>query len=504
MTGSRASLLSVRAVHKAFGPTVALAGVDLEARAGEVHALLGQNGAGKSTLMSILGGITTPDRGSVSLDGALFAPEGPRDAQARGVAMVHQELSLCPHLSVAENIMLGREPTRSGLVAESALRARAAVALEAAAGAARARTLPLQARVGDLALADQQLVEIARALADDACRVLILDEPTSSLGRGEVRVLFDRIRALRERGLCILYISHFLEEIAEIADRYTVLRDGATVATGAVRDVKVSELVTAMAGRPVALLFPRSQRTAGEVVLTCEDVAGVSRPERASFELRRGEVLGLAGVVGAGRTELLRVIFGLDAMVRGHVRALGREGVATPAERIAQGVGMLSEDRKGEGLALTMSLADNLTLSKLGAFVRASWQHLVAGRWVDKLGIRCRDVEQPVSDLSGGNQQKVALGRLLHQDAEIFLLDQPARGIDVAAKAEVHALIDELAVRGKAVLMVSDDLSELSGVCDRIAVMHRGVLGAARRSSDWTEADLLAATLGAATGEASP
>jgi ribose transport system ATP-binding protein len=481
---------------------VALASVDLEARRGEVHAVLGQNGAGKSTLMGILGGIESPDAGSISLEGVPFAPRTPREAQSRGVAMVHQELCLCPHLTVAENIMLGREPARFGVVDRDALVGRAAVALERAAGAARARTLALDARVGDLALADRQLVEIARALADDECRVLILDEPTSSLGRDETAVLFERIRAMRARGITVLYISHFLEEVQEIADRYTVLCDGRTVAAGAVQGVALSDLVTAMAGRPVTQLFTRSARTPGEVVLACEGVAGRVRPSSATFELRRGEVLGIAGVVGAGRTELLRVIFGLDVMAHGAIHAFGRSGAATPAERIAQGFGMLSEDRKGEGLALSLSIADNLTLSRQPPVVRAAAQRAVAARWIGELGVRARDVLQEVRDLSGGNQQKVALGRLMHQDAEILLLDQPTRGIDVAAKAEVHTLIDRLAVAGKAVVLVSDDLAELLGACDRIAVMHRGVLGPVRPASEWTEALLLEAAVGADRGAA--
>ncbi len=499
-----ASLLSVRGVHKSYGSTVALRGVDLEARAGEVHAVLGANGAGKSTLMNVLAGITVPDSGSLVLDGRPYTPRNPREAQRAGVAMVHQELGLCPHLSVAENVMLGREPTRFALVARDALRARAAVALEAAAGAVRARALPLGARVGDLSLADRQLVEIARTMADDGCRVLILDEPTSSLGREEVDVLFDRVRAVRERGLSVLYISHFVEEVKEIADRFTVLRDGQTVAIGEVRDVRVSELVTMLAGEPVCERLPHGKRTPGEVVLACDDAGGYVRPARASFELHRGEVFGIAGLVGAGRTELLRVLFGLDAMVRGSVRAFGDLGVASPAERIARGFGMLSEDRKGEGLALTMSVADNLTLSKLALLVRPSWQRGVATRWVERLAIRCRDVREPVTDLSGGNQQKVALGRLLHQDAEILLLDQPTRGIDVAAKAEIHQLIDELAARGKGVIFVSDDLAELSGVCDLIAVMYRGVLGPARRATEWTLASLLREAIGVSSTTDAP
>ncbi len=492
-----AELLSIRAVKKSFGPTVALGGVDLEARAGEVHAVLGENGAGKSTLMNVLAGATRPDEGALLLDARPYVPSSPREAQEAGVAMVHQELTLCAHLSVGANVMLGREPSRFGLIDRRALERRAGAALEAAAGPERARSIGLETLVRALSPADRQLVEIARALVDETCRVLILDEPTSSLGREEVRVLFDRVRAMKERGLLVLYISHFLEEVAQIADRFTVLRDGKTVATGDAKTTPLSEIVEKMAGRAVGQLFARGERSAGEVVLRVEDLAGETRPVRASFELRRGEVLGVAGLVGAGRTELLRTIFGLDRVKSGRIAVLGRTGPASPAERLAHGAGMLSEDRKGEGLALGMSVADNLTLSKLDPFVLGSRQRSAAMRWIERLRVRCRDVAQPVADLSGGNQQKIALGRLLHQDADVLLLDEPTRGIDVAAKADIYRLIDELAARGKAVLVVSDDLGELLGLCDRIAVMHRGVLGAARPAGEWTESSLLAEAVGA-------
>jgi ribose transport system ATP-binding protein len=286
--------------------------------------------------------------------------------------------------------------------------------------------------------------------------------------------------------------------VTEIADRFTVLRDGKTVGTGDVREATVHDLVTRMTGSAPSPVSPRSSPVSGDVALACDGLAGAVRPVRVSLELRRGEVVGVAGLVGSGRTELLRVLFGLDPMTGGSVQVLGRSGAASPAERIAQGLGMLSEDRKAEGLALTMSVADNLTLSKLTRLVWASWQRGVAARWVQALAIRCRDVEQPVVDLSGGNQQKVALGRLLHQDAAVLLLDQPTRGIDVAAKADVHRVTRRLAAEGKAVLFVSDDLAELCGVCDTIAVMNRGVLGPARPASEWTEASLLAAAVAAA------
>jgi len=511
MAGRVAARLSVRALQKAFGPTIALDALDLDAEAGSVHAVLGENGAGKSTLMGVLAGDIQPDAGALLLDGVPYAPRSPRDAQAAGVAMVHQELSLCPHLSVAANVMLGREPSRLALVDERALRARAAKALEAAAGAARARALGLDTLVRDLAPSERQLVEIARALASDGCRVLILDEPTSSLGRDDVRVLFDRIRALRAHGLLVLYISHFLEEVREIADRFTALRDGRTVGTGDARETKTLDLVTLIAGRPLTRVPALAGRPAAggghrsdddgpeprPVVLACDAVAGKDLPVRATLELRRGEVFGIAGLVGSGRTELLRVVFGLDPLASGKLVVLGREGPASPGTRLAQGVAMLSEDRKGEGLLLAMSIADNVTLSKLPPFVRASREEARAARWVSRMRIRCRDASQPVGDLSGGNQQKVALARLLEHDAQVVLLDEPTRGIDVGAKADVHELVRELAAAGRAILLVSDDLSELCALGDRIAVMQKGVLGAARPGSGWTEASLLAEAVGA-------
>jgi ribose transport system ATP-binding protein len=508
-----AELLSIRGVRKSFGPTLALTGVDLSAKAGEVHAVLGENGAGKSTLMNLLSGAFSPDSGTVELGGAPFAPRGPVNALASGVATVHQELSLCPHLTIAENVLLGREPTRSGLLRRAEMRALTAQAIESAAGPERAKRLAPDTRVASLLPADMQLVEIARALAHTHCRVLILDEPTSSLGRAEVRVLFERIRALRERGLLVLYISHFLEEIEEVADRFTVLRDGRTVGRGVVSETKTGDIIAMMAGRAVDQLFVRSPRAPGDIVLEVQGLAGSRKPEDASFVLRRGEVLGIAGLVGSGRTELLRAIFALDAVVRGRVRVGAYRGrtsdapsddpprSASPRTRLAEGAGMLSEDRKGEGLALSMSVADNVTLSKLTGLgpmglVRANRQRDAAMEWTQRLGVRCRDVAQPVHELSGGNQQKVALARLLYHDVDVLLLDEPTRGIDVASKADIYRLVDEVASRGKAVLMVSDHLPELLGVSDRIAVMHRGRLSAARPLSEWTEATLLAETLG--------
>jgi ribose transport system ATP-binding protein len=346
-------------------------------------------------------------------------------------------------------------------------------------------------------------VEIARALAGE-CKVLILDEPTSSLGRADVERLFARVRALRDAGTCVLYISHFLEEIRAIADRFTVLRDGATSASGSVEGTSDAAIVRAMAGRPVEQLFVHHARTPGEPILVLDALAGARKPERASLSLRRGEVLGIAGLVGAGRTEMLRAIFGLDPVARGTVRVKTWSGAARPARRLDQGVGLVSEDRKGEGLALALSIADNVTLSKLEGLgpwrlVTPAAQRQAAARWIAELGVKARDPEQPVSDLSGGNQQKVALARLLHHDVDVALLDEPTRGIDVGSKAQIYALIDRLAQGGKAVLLVSSYLPELLGVCDRIAVMCKGRLGDARPAAEWTAHALLEQATGAAS-----
>jgi ribose transport system ATP-binding protein len=491
--------LQVRGLSKSFGATAALSGVDLTVAPGEIHALVGENGAGKSTLLKILAGALAPDAGEMLLDGAPYRPRGPEDARRAGVAMVYQELSLCPHLTVAENIFLGVEPVSFGFVRQDELARRAAAVLAPLAASGEAPLDP-SARTGDLPPAAQQIVEIARALAQSECRVLILDEPTSSLARAEVDRLFTVLRRLRDEGVSILYVSHFLEEVTAIAGGYTVLRDGRTAGAGPMEGTEPAALVEKMAGRAVEMLFPRSQRTAGEVVLEVEGLAGALKPRRAAFALRRGEVLGIAGLMGAGRTELLRAVFGLDPVRAGTVKVGAFVGPASPARRLGQGVGLLSEDRKGEGLATALSIADNLTLSTLDrlgpiGLVSGARQRAATQRWIDELGVRCQGPAQRVGDLSGGNQQKVALARLLHHDVDVLLLDEPTRGIDVGSKAQIYALVDGLALAGKAVLMVSSYLPELLGVCDRVAVMRRGELGPARPARDLTEhAVLLEAT----------
>ncbi|MDB5292074.1 MAG: sugar transporter [Phycisphaerales bacterium] len=485
--------LRMQGVHKRFGATVALEGVDIEVASGEVLALVGENGAGKSTLMKVLSGAHAADLGSMTLDGQPYSPRSPLDARRLGVAMIYQELSLAPHLSVMENILLGMEPTRGPLVDWEQMRRKAAEGL-----AATGRPdIPLDLPAGRLSIAEQQLVEVARAVAI-GCRVLVLDEPTSSLTRTDVEHLFALIRRLKAQGLAIIYISHFLEEVQAVSDRFTVLRDGKSVGGGMTAGASVEWIIAMMVGRSVEDLYPRSQRSAGEVVLEVSHLAGRDEPQSASLSLRRGEVLGIAGLMGAGRTEMLRAIFGLDPVRNGSVRVAAYVGPASPARRWSQGVGMVSEDRKAEGLALSMSIAENLALSNLPPVPSLSRLDAAVAPWIERLGVRLRSPRQAVGDLSGGNQQKVAIARLLHHDTDVLLLDEPTRGIDVGSKAEIYRVIDELACRGKAVLLVSSYLPELLGVCDRVAVMCRGALGPARPVSQTDEHRIMAEATGAA------
>jgi ribose transport system ATP-binding protein len=478
----------MKGVAKSFGASRALDGVSLELAAGEVLALLGENGAGKSTLMKILSGAIRPDSGSMTLGGEPYSPKGPRDALARGIAMIYQELTIAPHLTVEANVMLGQEETRRGLIIRSEHRRRVAEALETL----NHPDIRLESRAGSLSVGAQQLVEVARALVSNA-RVIVFDEPTSSLTERDSARLFEVIDRLRSRGLAIAYISHFLEEVKRVAQRYVVLRDGRSVGSGRLADASLSRIVAQMVGRELTELFPKIPRQAGEPVLSLSSLSGRKLPKDVDLVLHRGEVLGIAGLVGAGRTELLRAIFGLDPVKKGEVRVGGMlDTRSNPSRRIAKGIGLLSEDRKAEGLALGRSIEDNLTYSALGRHARWGWidlkgRRIEAGRWMEVLRVKASGLGQPIGALSGGNQQKVALARLLHQDADVLLLDEPTRGIDVGSKAEIYRLIGEQAAAGKAVLMVSSYLPELMGICDRIAVMSRGALSEARPVEGLTE-----------------
>jgi len=482
---------------------VALDGVDLGVRPGEVHALIGENGAGKTTLMNLLAGAFPPDAGSMRLDGRDYAPRDAADARRRGVAHIHQELSLCPHLSVAENVLLGAEPARHGMVDFRRMERRAA---ELLAELGR-ETLDPRRRVAELGLPDRQAVEICRALASDA-KIVLMDEPTSRLPRDSVTRLFETIRRMRGRGHAVLYVSHFLEEVREIADRFTVLRDGRSVATGELAATTDDELLEQMLGRALGprLASGRSDgsRRIGEALLEVEGLALPPELVSATLTLRRGEILGIAGLVGSGRTALLRCLFGLDRPAAGRIRFRGRD---VPTDRLSsgrqirRGLGYLSEDRQREGLALPMSIADNVTLTRLDTCSRAGWvdlsaQDVLSERAVRPLRVRSAGPRTPVHRLSGGNRQKVAVGRLLHQDPDVLLLDEPARGVDVGAREDIFREVAALAASGKAVLMVNSYVPELLDVCDTIAVMTRGRLSAPRAASAWTPESILEAAVG--------
>lgn len=476
--------LSLKGINKSFGPTKALDGVDLELRAGEVHALIGENGAGKSTLMNIIAGSLRPDEGTMELDGHLYAPSNPLDARTHGIALIHQELSLCPHLSVAENVLMGIESSRLGWLDREKLHARTNEVLQTFQHAG----IKPERRVGDLSVAARQIVEISRALAARA-RIILMDEPTSSLQRDDVTQLFALIRKLSAEGISVVYISHFLEEVRQIADRFTVLRDGRSVATGEIASISDDDLIAKMVGREQQTLFPERTNSPGETILEVRNLASPPLLKDASFTLRRGEILGIAGLMGSGRTPLLRAIFGLDAITNGTI-SVDRKVL-----------GYLSEDRKGDGLTLNQSLADNMTLTRFESCSRLGWldlgaQRRQAERLVNALKIKTRGVGQAVGSLSGGNQQKVIVARLLHQEADVLLLDEPTRGIDIGSKAQVYETIAACAAQNKAVLMVSSYLPELFGMCDRLAVMSRGRLSEVRPIEEWTPESVLQAAIG--------
>ena len=493
--------LSIRGVRKAFGATLALRGVDLVVQPGEVHALIGENGAGKSTLMKVLSGAHAPDAGTIELDGRTFQPEDPLSARQAGVAMIYQELNLAPHLSVEENILLGSTPNRLGWIQRRERTARARAALSQLG----ADDIPTWAPVRSLTVARQQLVEIARSLLAQP-KVLIMDEPTSSLTRVDTENLFRVIRRLSASGVAVVYISHFLEECQALCSRWTVLRDGESVGTGPMAGTRVEEIIRLMGGRDVHELYPRTPHELGPPVLELRGLQGHSKPASVSLSLRRGEILGIAGLVGAGRTETLRALFGLDDLRGGEVVWDGaRDGGADPAQRLARGMGLLSEDRKDEGLLLNRSVSENLLLTRLGPLTRMGWvsagrARAEASRWIETMEVKTPGPETPLGHLSGGNQQKVALGRLLYHDARVLLLDEPTRGIDVGSKASIYRRIGEAARDGKSVIFVSSYLPELLGVCDTVAVMSRGTLVASRPASEWTEHEVLAAAIGQPDG----
>ncbi len=469
----QALLLRLEGIRKAFPGVLAVAGAGLEVRAGEVHALVGENGAGKSTLIRVVTGAHAADGGTMELEGRPARWSSPQEAAAAGIAAIYQELDLVPALPVRANLFLGREEARLGFVAAAAERRRARETLERL-GAGIDPELP----AGNLEVARRQLVAIARALLSDA-RLLVMDEPTAALAAGEVARLFQVIGDLRRRGIGVLFVSHRLDEVISLADRVTVMRDGATLGTWPVEEISRERLVELMVGRPLDQEFPKVRAAAGEEVLSVRGLTG-GRARDVTFSVRAGEVLGIAGLVGSGRTDLARMISGADPKERGTVLLDGRLAtIRSPRDAIRLGICLLTEDRKGQGLVPGLPALHNFALPNLdrwsaGGFLRKARELAAFRRLAGSLRIRLADPSQPAGDLSGGNQQKLLIARWLERDARVLIFDEPTRGIDVGARHEIYRLLNDLAARGKAILMISSDLPEVLGMSDRILVMSRG------------------------------
>jgi rhamnose transport system ATP-binding protein len=498
-TPARAEL---RGISKRFAATQALDDVSLDLLPGEVHALVGENGAGKSTLVKILAGIHQPDGGTIRLDGEPIQIQGPAQARALGIAVVHQEPRLFPDLTVAENVFIGHAPAgRLGTIDWGATR-RAAQALF--------RQLDVQIDVGSpvrgLSMADQQLIEIAKSLSVDAS-VLILDEPTASLSAHEVERLFTIVRRLRDRGVSVLFVSHRLDEVFELCDRATVFRDGRHVITTATRDLTTADLVRHMVGRSVSL-FPKVATPVGEVLLEVNDLTRIGAFRDVGFSVRAGEIVGFAGLVGAGRTEVARVLFGIDQRDAGEIRLGGAPVTfANPSAAMDAGIAYLPEDRHQEGLVLDFSIAQNVTLPILARLfprflIRASTERTIARDYTQQFNVRMTGVNQLVGALSGGNQQKVVLAKWLASKPTILILDEPTRGIDIGAKVEVHRIISELAASGLGIILISSDLPEVLAMSDRILVLHEGRVTAEIPRDRATEERVMFAATGSAGDDA--
>jgi ribose transport system ATP-binding protein len=480
-------LLEMKAISKSFPGVRALSDVDLALDRGEVLGIVGENGAGKSTLMKVLAGGIRADAGEMKLDGGVFAPRRPRDALDVGIVVIHQELSLVPDRSIAENLYLGNLPAKFGVIDRRALDRYAARLLAKVGLNISPRRL-----VRRLGIAQQQLVEIARALSREA-KLIVMDEPTATLTTAEQRTLFATVAELKAAGVGIIFISHHLEEVFEICDRVTVMRDGHVVETRPTGEWTEPDLIRAMVNRPIESMFPPRDVKIGETLLEVSGLTSAGRFSDVSFQVRSGEVVGIGGLIGAGRTEILKAIYGALPS-SGEIR-IGNRPVraATPRQAISAGIALVPEDRKAEGLILPFSVGRNIALSilsrisALGVFLRFRRMEAVARNAVGEMRIRTPGVDVAVSHLSGGNQQKVVLGRALSTEPRVFLLDEPTRGIDVGAKVEIYRLIGELAGRGGAVLVVSSDMVELLGLCDRILVMRTGRLAGSLERSEFNQ-----------------
>jgi rhamnose transport system ATP-binding protein len=490
------TLLSAVAIAKSFAGVQALKGVSVELRAREVHALVGENGAGKSTLIKIITGAVKPDSGTLTVEGHVVQHHSPAHAKSLGIAAVYQQPALFPDLTVAENIALGLESASVWRRVDWDARNRLARELLERTGA----EIDPGRTVSTLSMPEQQIVEIAKAIGAKA-RVLILDEPTASLTEREVERLFRVVRALRDGGNGIIYISHRLEEIASIADRVTVLRDGQSIVTRDLRDVESAELIRLMVGRDIAAVFPKREVPIGDVVLEVRDLQSAAI-HNVSFSVRRGEILGLAGLVGAGRTELAETLFGLTPAEGGEIRLRGAAvRIQSPPDAIGLKIGYLPEDRRQHGVVLEMAIAANVSMASLDAVSRSGLidigaERRLARRFVDQLRVKTPSLYAETGSLSGGNQQKVALARWLAIEPDVMILDEPTQGVDIGSKSEIHQMMGDLAEKGMAMVMISSELPEILGMSDRIAVMREGRIAGMLSRAEATQERVLALALG--------
>ena len=470
-----AMLLEMRNISKSFPGVKALNGFSIDLKAGEVHALVGENGAGKSTLIKTLYGIHQPDGGQIVIDGVPTKINGPADALSKGIGVVFQELSVCPHLDIANNIFLGCIKNKHGVIDDRFAHEEAARLMEEAVGL----RIPSDTPMKDLSIADQQMVEITK-VTSKGCRIVVFDEPTSSLTENEIERLFKIIFALKKKGVGIIYISHRLEELPVIADRITVMRDGTRVKTMDYKDTNDNEIISLMVGRELSNIYPTYKRTIGEVVFEADNIRQGTKLDVKHLDVRKGEILGIAGLVGAGRTETLRALFGADDADEKHVKIEGKEYTfKNPSEAIAAGFVYMTENRKFDGAALGLSVEENITMASLRKFSKRGRMQEAkaksnAQEYCKKLNIRTPSIDQKVMNLSGGNQQKVIIGKWLTRTAKVMVFDEPTRGIDVGAKYEIYSLMNDLSDQGIAIIMISSDLPEILGMSDRVAVFKDG------------------------------
>lgn len=467
--------IQMKGIHKAFGSNQVLSGVDFDLREGEVHALMGENGAGKSTLMNILTGLHARDKGTILIDGKETYFANPKEAERQGIAFIHQELNIWPDMTVVDNLFIGKEMSSSwGLLKSKEMKALAIAQFKRL-----SVDIPLNMEAEQCSVGQQQMIEIAKALLTDT-KVIIMDEPTSALTEREIQKLFEVIQSLKQEGVSIVYISHRMEEIFEICDRITVMRDGRTVDTKPIPETNFDEVVKKMVGRELTERFPARNPSPGDVVLEVEHAARKGAFEDVSFSVRQGEIVGFSGLMGSGRTEIMRALFGLDRLEKGEIRMFGKKVVIRkPVDAVNHGIGFITEDRKDEGLVLDFSVRENMVLPSISGFTKkgiisTQSEKVFVDALIKRLQIKTHSAETAAGNLSGGNQQKVVIAKWIGIGPKLLILDEPTRGVDVGAKREIYQLMNELTGHGVAIIMVSSELPEVLGMSDRIVVVHEG------------------------------